>query len=230
MLRHPRKSELVALADGELPHAVSLPLRLHLWRCGRCRAAAQEVQQEQAAVSSALASLGSRASASDGWARFVTATGRQQQRRATAGVRAAIVLLLVASAALLLRSPGRARLGDLNEVARELAGRPEGARSRPAREGTADVRFVDVIDALRRTGQAKVVRDVCCADHDAEGPPDDGLLALNISKPATRVLVMYDDVDRSRSLSRGDLVRWVSLTPELRAMGSAPIQLASHFH
>ena len=142
-------------------------------------------------------------------------------------MRAAILLLLAIPTVVLLRATGRARMSELSAVARELAERPEGVASRPAREGTADVRFVDLLDDLRREGQARVVRDECCADHDAEGPPDDGLLALRVNRPATSVLVMYDDVDRSRSLSRGDLVRWVSLTPDDQAQGALPAQLAT---
>ena len=129
---------------------------------------------------------------------------------------------------LLLIRPAPSAIVDLTEAAREIAARPDGTRDRPAREGTADVRFVDAIDALRREGQAAVVRDECCADHDAEGPADDGLLALRLRKPAVNVLVMYDDVDQSRSLSRGDLVRWVSLAPDAQAMRPLPVQLASH--
>ena len=225
MPQHPRKRHLVALADGQLPAAVAIGLRLHLLTCQRCRIITDGIHAERDAVSRALASLGSCGSSSEGWARLVAVAGPQVSTGFT-GLRAA-ALLLLALPALLLLAPGPDRAGDLQEAARELAARPGGLEGRPARDGTADVRFVDAIDALRRDDHAAVIRDDCCADHDAEGPPDDGLLALRLKEPAISVLVMYDDVDRSRSLSRGDLVRWVSLAPNAQATRHLPVRLAS---
>lgn len=185
------------------------------------------MQADRAAVSAALASLGSSGVVDDGWARLVAVTGPREEAASVLRV-TSLLIVAVPVLLLLLHSPGAGRVAELKEAVREIAARPDRIHDRPAREGTADVRFVDAIDALRRDGQAAVLRDECCADHDAEGPADDGLLALRLRKPAVSVLVMYDDVDQSRSLSRGDLVRWVSLAPEAQAMRQLPVQLASH--
>ncbi len=221
---HPRRRQLEARLDRELAPAAAFRIRVHLLHCGACAAVDAALRDERRRTSSALAALGARRPAAEGWSRFAAATG-QRALVISPSLRAAAVLALLAGAATLVPTPGHRRLTELNKVAHELATRPEKDVSRPAREGTADVRFVDLIAALRRAGQARVTREECCADHDAEGPPDDGLLALQLNDPATSVLVMYDDVDRSRNLSRGDLVRWVSLTPVARA--ALPVQLAS---
>jgi hypothetical protein len=56
-------------------------------------------------------------------------------------------------------------------------------------------------------GGAPDVRDVCCADHDLGGPADDGILTVSAGDGIRRVLV-YEDLDGSRSFSPGDVLRW----------------------
>jgi hypothetical protein len=53
-------------------------------------------------------------------------------------------------------------------------------------------------------------RDICCWDLDGGGPGDDGV--MTVSRPGEQLacVVLYDDVDRSRSLTRGDVIRYVS--------------------
>jgi hypothetical protein len=53
----------------------------------------------------------------------------------------------------------------------------------------------------------RIVRDVCCADHDLGGPADDGVLTVSAGGGLRRVLV-YEDLDGSRSFSPGDVLRW----------------------
>jgi hypothetical protein len=51
------------------------------------------------------------------------------------------------------------------------------------------------------------VRDFCCADHDLGGPADDGVLTISAADVIRRVL-LYEDLDGSRSFSPGDALRW----------------------
>jgi hypothetical protein len=55
---------------------------------------------------------------------------------------------------------------------------------------------------------AALVRDFCCADYDGGGSTDDGVFTVN--RPGERVdaVVLYEDVDVSRSFSPADRVRW----------------------
>lgn len=54
------------------------------------------------------------------------------------------------------------------------------------------------------------VRDVCCFDLDAGGPGDDGVFTLSGREERVDCVLVYDDLDRSRALSSGDRMRYVS--------------------
>lgn len=222
MPRHPRSRELAALADGAASLALACRLALHLARCPACRRRVRAFRDDRRAVSSALAELGQVESPHEAWARITALLGPMPD---PAPPRAWVLILAIPALVLALVRPA-SQATELISLAHELGTRPPGEAARPAREGTPDVRFVDAVSQLRREGRAWVVRDECCADHDAEGPADDGLLALQVRRPATRLLVVYDDVDRSRSLTRGDLVRWVSLTPDGSRDRPGPLELS----
>jgi hypothetical protein len=63
-------------------------------------------------------------------------------------------------------------------------------------------------DATRAIGGQ--VRDVCCFDLDAGGPGDDGVFTLSGREERVDCVLVYDDLDRSRALSSGDRMRYVS--------------------
>lgn len=50
-------------------------------------------------------------------------------------------------------------------------------------------------------------RDVCCWDLDGGGAGDDGVFTVSRRGQVVQCVVLYDDVDRSGSYTRGDLVR-----------------------
>ena len=63
-----------------------------------------------------------------------------------------------------------------------------------------------------RTGARADVtaQDVCCWDLDGGGPGDDGVFTLSREGQVVACVILYDDVDASRTLSRPDVVRFVS--------------------
>ena len=58
-----------------------------------------------------------------------------------------------------------------------------------------------------------IVLDLCCADYDGGGLPDDGLLTLNGPGEVVKLVVVYEDVDGNREFSAGDRLRYVSPRP-----------------
>ena len=53
-------------------------------------------------------------------------------------------------------------------------------------------------------------RDVCCFDLDGGGPGDDGILTLSRRGERVDCVLVYDDIDRSRTFSAGDRTRYAS--------------------
>jgi len=57
---------------------------------------------------------------------------------------------------------------------------------------------------------AVTAQDVCCWDLDGGGPGDDGVFTLSRRGQVVACVIVYDDIDASRSLSDPDVVRYVS--------------------
>ncbi len=72
-------------------------------------------------------------------------------------------------------------------------------------------------------------QDICCWDLDGGGRSDDGVMTLSSEGELLDCVVLYDDLDRSRSFTGGDAVRYVS-RPEscapLAGIEDGQVQLA----
>lgn len=71
--------------------------------------------------------------------------------------------------------------------------------------------------AVDRTGAKPSVaasgsghQDICCWDLDGGGRSDDGVMTLSSAGELLDCVVLYDDVDRSKSFTDGDAIRYVS--------------------
>ncbi len=53
-------------------------------------------------------------------------------------------------------------------------------------------------------------RDICCWDLDGGGRSDDGVMTRSSAGELLDCVVLYDDLDRSRSFTSGDAVRYMS--------------------
>lgn len=75
----------------------------------------------------------------------------------------------------------------------------------------------------RRLVPATVTVDRCCFDLDGGGDADDGVVARVGDDNVVRWLSIYEDIDRSRALSRADIVRYSRdgrpMLPEGRSAG-----------
>lgn len=74
----------------------------------------------------------------------------------------------------------------------------------------------------RADGAVTNHRDICCWDLDGGGPGDDGVMTLSRAGEQLDCVVLYDDRDGSRSLTRGDIIRYVS-RPTACGLGEAAI-------
>lgn len=72
-------------------------------------------------------------------------------------------------------------------------------------------------------------QDICCWDLDGGGRSDDGVMTLSSAGELLDCVVLYDDLDRSRSFTHGDAVRYIS-RPEscapLAGIDESQMQLA----
>ncbi|HEU4584833.1 MAG TPA: hypothetical protein VFR95_03740, partial [Gemmatimonadaceae bacterium] len=53
-------------------------------------------------------------------------------------------------------------------------------------------------------------QDICCWDLDGGGRSDDGVMTRSSAGELLDCVVLYDDLDRSRSFTPGDAVRYMS--------------------
>jgi hypothetical protein len=185
MRRHLPDGALQALYDGELGPVRRLRLRLHLRRCPRCAGRYEVIARTNAEVAGLLSHVGLTVDPAEAWARFVVRSGWRASRP---------TLPLIAR----LLAPA---------VASVVAVAPYIAWPRP--QPTADLRAADLLEWI---GEAvnDIVLDLCCADYDGGGLPDDGLLTLNGPGEVVKLVILYEDLDKNRSFSAGDLVRYVS--------------------
>ncbi|HEY8469599.1 MAG TPA: hypothetical protein VIL18_08150 [Longimicrobiales bacterium] len=185
--RHPPDGDLQALLDHELGLVRRLRLRLHLRRCARCAGRYEEIARANADAARLLSWIGLTVDTEEAWARFQVLSGRRAARP-TIPLIARVLVPAVAGAA---------------AVAFYMAW----PRPHPATDLRAEV--------LERIGEAvnDVVLDLCCADYDGGGLPDDGLLTLNGPGEVVKLVVVYEDLDKNRSFSAGDLVRYASSRP-----------------
>jgi len=186
--RHPPDGDLQALLDHELGPVRRLRLRLHLRRCARCAGRYEEIARANADAARLLSWIGLTVDTAEAWARFQVLSGRRAGRP-TIPLIARLVVPAVAGAV---------------AVASYMAW----PRPYPA----ADLSPADLLEWI---GEAvnDIVLDLCCADYDGGGLPDDGLLTLNGPGEVVKLVVVYEDLDKNRAFSAGDLVRYVSTRP-----------------
>jgi hypothetical protein len=96
----------------------------------------------------------------------------------------------------------RARRGELPDVAR-----PTVRRRRRALLGLAAGVLLAVGIGIVGRAPGLVRVDRCCFDLDGGGPADDGVVLLAERDAAVRRMRIYEDLDRSRSFSPGDVIR-----------------------
>jgi len=188
MRRPPPDGDLQALLDLELGLARRLRLRLHLRRCARCAGRYEALARANAHVAGLLSQVGLTIDPAEAWSRFVIRSGRRAARPTIPLIARLLVPAVVGAAA----------------VASHMAW--------PRPDPAADLRPADL---LERIGEAvnDIVLDLCCADYDGGGLPDDGLLTLNGPGEIVKLVVVYEDVDRNRAFSAGDRLRYVSSRP-----------------
>ncbi|MBP9200819.1 MAG: zf-HC2 domain-containing protein [Gemmatimonadales bacterium] len=208
---HPPERALVALADRELPWRERAGLAHHLLGCPRCRQRLAGIQEQRAEIRRALHSLDLEPGTEGAWQRFAVLAALRPARRSS-GVRrlATAAALVVAVGGALWPSRPAAPTHEFLRALEALPSRADLQDAPPARAAREDAAFIRQLLALAASGEARVVRDVCCNDHDGEGPADDGLFAAAVPREGLSLHVMYDDADRTQTLSPGDLVRSVA--------------------
>lgn len=70
-------------------------------------------------------------------------------------------------------------------------------------------------------------QDICCWDLDGGGRSDDGVMTRSSAGELLDCVVLYDDLDRSRSFTPGDAVRYIS-RPESCAPFTSRLDPAMH--
>ena len=98
------------------------------------------------------------------------------------------------------------------------ARRPSGARSVWLAWGVAAMlAFVAGVLAIERVDGGPSVavsgaghQDVCCWDLDGGGLSDDGVMTVSRAGELLDCVVLYDDIDRSRSFTGSDAIRYIS--------------------
>jgi hypothetical protein len=144
----------------------------------------------------------------DALARVLVRSGRPSPRRAvlTRWVMAAATVGVVAIA---LRSQSAYSddrwADDLQWLMNPDAGQGKAVRM-------DDRQFIGRLHELQQQGTLDLVEDECCDDRDGEGPADDGLVLVTLAQQDAGLAVIYEDIDRSGSLTSGDLIRLVSRT------------------
>lgn len=227
MIEHPRKALLRAHADGEGTRAERGRLAMHLLRCARCRLLQQQYSAERTTVSAVLAGAEESPDLAAAWTRIQVRAGRSSVpragwswRSAGVGALAAAVMWLVAGsvlrapeAAMSSRVVGASSVTDSAEMPLPALRRVQqlvaGRETAFAPSSDEQPLVAAALLSLRR-GAGAEVRNVCCGDHDAGGPRDDGLLTLSRPGEDVATVVIYEDRDASGDLSPGDLIRFVS--------------------
>lgn len=192
MRRHPPEGELQALLDRELGLLRRFRLRRHLRRCPYCAGRYNAVSRANADATRLLSSLSLAVDPADAWARFLVLSGR----RATRPVIPLVARLVVPAVA-----------GALAVASYMAWPRPE--------LSAADLRPAELLERLAEAVD-DVVLDLCCADYDGGGLPDDGLVTLSGPGEVVKLVVVYEDVDGDGKFSPGDRVRYVSARPSIR--------------
>ncbi|HEY9450208.1 MAG TPA: hypothetical protein VIQ60_10670 [Gemmatimonadaceae bacterium] len=178
MNRHLSDGTLRALDDGELSLLETLRSRIHLTRCGRCRATLSARRSDQLRAQELLSMIDRPVDTADAWRRFSARRPDTSPRTQPFSARFATPQLAWTMTA------------ALAVVATALAiGRGNGASATVAGPGR---------------------QDVCCWDLDGGGPSDDGVMTISREGEMLDCVVLYDDLDRSRSFSYGDAVRYMS--------------------
>ncbi len=188
MRRHPPDGDLQALLDRELGPARRLRLRMHLRRCAYCTGRYEAVARANADAARLLSWVGLTVDPAEAWGRFLVLS-RRRAARPTIPTIARLLLPAVAGAV-------------------AVASYTAWPRPHPG----ADLRPADLLEWI---GEAvsDIVLDLCCADYDGGGLPDDGLLTLNGPGEVVKLVVVYEDVDGNREFSAGDRLRYVSPRP-----------------
>jgi hypothetical protein len=96
---------------------------------------------------------------------------------------------------------GRVRAGEPS------AGTVPASPRRPALAAIAAALVLVTAGALALRAPGAVMVDRCCYDLDGGGDADDGVVVLAERDAKVHQLRIYEDLDRSRTFSRGDVVR-----------------------
>lgn len=203
MPRHRADRELRAWRDGELSLPRRLQLRFHLARCARCRARVAQIDEERRLLTQLLASREPPPDLAEAWSRFQIRSRGAPRGPAASGPVATVFLaaLIVVAVTFLVRPVEWA-----SEVDWLL--HPTPVKAKESSEG--DVQFVERLQRLVAAGKVRILEDACCEDRDGEGPADDGLVILRVADRHATIAVLYEDLDGSRALTAGDLIRLVS--------------------
>lgn len=203
---HPAEGRLRAWLDGELGPWPAMRVRVHLWRCARCRDRAAAARGRGARAAAILDGLSVHVNVAEAWARVGVRAGRSAPARrgrewAWAGAGAAAASAL--AAALWLGGVTRLEPGPRPSPASAPALHPGGL--------TGD-RLLDWVARGREAGD-RIERDLCCLDLDGGGIADDGLFTLSDPGERVAMVIVYEDTDGRGALSPTSLVRYVGRSP-----------------
>ena len=188
MREHPAEGELQALLDGELPNARALGVRAHLLRCAACRARTAAARETARLVNALLRRTTPTVDSASAWERLVVRSGGRAASRGLAHWASVAAVALATAALVVAMARGASRSGTVADA------------------------FALVRDAQAHPAKS-LLRDACCSDHDGGDRADDGLLTLSSVGEKVTVVIVYEDVDRSGTFTRGDIVRYVSTIP-----------------
>lgn len=202
---HLAPRDIQAWVDGETRGVRFIVIKRHLHGCEACRSRVAITLRDQVAASQLLGALPGPINTDDAWAQVTVRSGGAAERYRSPGRAGWYVAglgtgaIAAALAAFFLVS-GR-RDAPLHVLGAEV----------PVKETRqSDRLFVERLDGLLRSGEAHLIENRCCDDHDGEGPADDGTVLIGFRRSATPIVVLYEDRDGSGSLTAGDIVRLVS--------------------
>jgi hypothetical protein len=200
---HLDAAALQALYDDELSLADRMRARKHLRHCARC-AERSVAHRATAARVAALLNAGGyqQPDVTDAWQRFLIRGGPGHHPNGTIGG----VLIAAMIAAIIVFAQG-ARGNDLVSTMYRMSAQ---THSTPKGPTHGDLDFARSLATLEAKGQLHRVSDVCCADRDGEGPPDDGVLTVTLAGRRSPVVILYEDTQRVGRFQPGDVVLHVS--------------------
>jgi anti-sigma factor RsiW len=208
---HPHLDDgaLQALYDGEASLRERMRARRHLRMCARCAERSVAHRAMTARVTALLdTGRGVSPDTNDAWQRLMVRGGaRPRARTSLGGVGGAGGALLAAVVAGLAIFVHGASGSNLVSTMYRMSAQSHSVRKGASRD---DIAFARSLATLEAKGQLHRVSDVCCADRDGEGPPDDGVLTVTLSGSRSPVVILYEDTQRVGRFQPGDVVLFVS--------------------